>query len=355
MTTLSRPTPEHQLEFLQRIQSLFDDGNFAATYKFALLVSLAELAVERGADDGEPLDLDLIHIGEKFAEVYWPQTVPYSSGTSGTTVEILAQNLGTQAAVIKVLLKLRSYGANTLAQAKQHQQWPEVVRQITHVVRQMPVRYLQNIGGTSVPFLYEFPPPIGKLVLKPGVAYMLRSFHGLIQQLARAAWIAHIRQNSRNTPIIGQAADLESFMFGTPRQSLQAICATLTRLQLSRCFYCDEAIHGSGDVDHFIPWSRYPRDLAHNFVLAHAACNRQKSAMLAAKPHLDRWLNRNEVLGEEITVQLRASGILADKNCSLTVAKWAYAHAAASGGIVWVRDKLTEPISDQYLVSFMAS
>lgn len=354
MMTWPRPTPELQLEFLQRIQSLFEDGDFAATYKFALLMSLAELAVERGTDDGRPLDLDLTQIGEKFAELYWPQTIPYSSGTTGASVDILAQNQGAQAAVVRELLKLRSCGANTLAQAKRLRQWPDAVRRITRVVRQMPVRFLQNVGGTTVPFLYDYPPSIGKLVLKPGVAFLLRSFHGLIQQLARAGWITHIRQNSRNAPIIGQADDLQSFMFGTPRQNLQAVYLALAEIQSHRCFYCGDPIHNGGDVDHFIPWTRYPRDLAHNFVLAHSGCNRHKSDMLAAKPHLDQWLERNERYGDEIAGRVCASGFLADENCTWTVAKWAYSQLASSGGIAWVRDKVTEPISDQYLASFLS-
>ena len=36
-------------------------------------------------------------------------------------------------------------------------------------------------------------------------------------------------------------------------------------------------------VDHFIPWSRYPRDLVQNFVLAHNACNLDKGDMLGAR------------------------------------------------------------------------
>ncbi len=355
MTTWPRPTPEQQLEFLQRIQSLFEDGDFSATYKFALLMSLAELAVERGTDDGRPLDLDLTQIGEKFAELYWPQSIPYSSGTTGASVDILAQNQGAQAAVINELLKLRSAGANTLSQAKQLRQWPDVVQRIARVVREMPVQFLQNIGGRAVPFLYDFPLPRGKLVLKPGVAFLLRSFHGLIQQLARAGWVTHIRQNSRNTPIIGRADDLEFFMFGTPRQNLQEVSVTLAEMQFGRCFYCNDPIRSGGDVDHFIPWTRYPRDLAHNFVLAHAGCNHHKSDMLAAKPHLDRWLERNERYGDEIAGRVCQSGFLADKKCTWTVAKWAYSQVASSAGIVWVRDKITESISDQYLGAFLES
>jgi 5-methylcytosine-specific restriction endonuclease McrA len=43
------------------------------------------------------------------------------------------------------------------------------------------------------------------------------------------------------------------------------------------------------EVDHFIPFSLYPRDLMHNFVLACPSCNRSKSDSLAARVHLDRW------------------------------------------------------------------
>jgi hypothetical protein len=41
-----------------------------------------------------------------------------------------------------------------------------------------------------------------------------------------------------------------------------------------------------------VPFSLYPRDLAHNFVLAHAKCNRSKSDSLAGRAHLQRWLER---------------------------------------------------------------
>ena len=47
------PSPEAQLAFLSKLQRLFAEGDFTATYKFALLIALADLAVERGRDDGE--------------------------------------------------------------------------------------------------------------------------------------------------------------------------------------------------------------------------------------------------------------------------------------------------------------
>ena len=32
----------------------------------------------------------------------------------------------------------------------------------------------------------------------------------------------------------------------------------MPRLQGGRCFYCEDALRGPTDVDHFIPWARYP-------------------------------------------------------------------------------------------------
>ncbi|HEY2944300.1 MAG TPA: HNH endonuclease domain-containing protein, partial [Vicinamibacteria bacterium] len=60
-----------------------------------------------------------------------------------------------------------------------------------------------------------------------------------------------------------------------------------------RCFYCDGRIRGKGAVDHFIPWSRYPLDFGHNYVLADAGCNGNKGDRLAFHGHLRRWCERN--------------------------------------------------------------
>jgi len=49
------PEPEEQVQFLFKLQRLLSEGTFTATYKYALLLSLADLAVERGNDDTEVL------------------------------------------------------------------------------------------------------------------------------------------------------------------------------------------------------------------------------------------------------------------------------------------------------------
>ena len=337
-----KPSAEAQLQFLQHLQRLFEEGDFVATYKFALLMSLAEIAVE-SADDDLDSGVSLTRLAEKFAELYWPQTLPYVSEVQGAVPDLLAQNQGKQAAVINALVVLRSAGASTIRQAMLLSGWSDAVRKIARIVSDMPLKYLQNLGGSQIAFLYDYPIKAGRVTFKPGVVFMLRTFHPLIQQLARSGWVRHIRENRRNASAIGKVDALEQFMFGASRTALATAATVLEKLQSGRCFYCGERIHRSGDVDHFIPWSKYPRDLAHNFVLAHAVCNRRKSDMLGAERHLHRWLDRNRRYAAEIQGQL--SGFLADEACANRVATWSYEQAVASAAHGWVEKRVTEALS----------
>ena len=47
--------PEFQLAFLNKIQRLFAEGDFTASYKYALLIAIADIAVESGRDDDQTL------------------------------------------------------------------------------------------------------------------------------------------------------------------------------------------------------------------------------------------------------------------------------------------------------------
>lgn len=51
------PTAQEQLKFLKNIQLILQSGSFSSTYKFALLISLSGLAIEKGEDSGESLSL----------------------------------------------------------------------------------------------------------------------------------------------------------------------------------------------------------------------------------------------------------------------------------------------------------
>jgi 5-methylcytosine-specific restriction endonuclease McrA len=153
------------------------------------------------------------------------------------------------------------------------------------------LNYLQNFGGLTDRFLYVRSAR-GGITLLHGVAYCLRRFYTLVQHMSRTRWVEHIKANRRNHAILGDAGDLEDFLFSPSRQSLAIVGAQLRKLDGVRCFYCGCAIT-EADVDHFVPFSLYPRDQAHNLVLAHPTCNRSKSDTLAARPHLERLILAN--------------------------------------------------------------
>jgi 5-methylcytosine-specific restriction endonuclease McrA len=332
---MKAPTPEFQLAFLTKIQRLFAEGDFTATYKFALLVSIADYAVQYGEDNNEELKIPTRSIGAKFIELYWQQSAPYKDG-------VLVQNLGAQAAVVAKVAAFRNSG-QSLTQALQSRQ---LVTAVTGTVVTQPIKYMQNLGGSNDTFLYVKGEDF--ISLLPGVAFCLRRFQPLIQQLSRTHWIDHIKSNKQNNRLVGQDSDLESFLFETSRQSLAIVQAGLRKIS-NRCFYCNGPVH-EADVDHFIPHSLYPRDLAHNFVLTDPKCNRSKSDTLASKEHLDRWLEFTYKNSDNLSQIGLKAGIMADSNSSNSVAKWGYTNAHAGGSKAWVKSSQYEPIDKSYFL-----
>ena len=57
-TLAPAPTPAEQIAFLGNIERLLSEGQFVATYKYALLIAIADLAVELGACLSVPRDRD---------------------------------------------------------------------------------------------------------------------------------------------------------------------------------------------------------------------------------------------------------------------------------------------------------
>jgi hypothetical protein len=99
---MSVPSPEQQIEFLTKLQRLLREGAFVATYKYAFLMALADISVERGTNDDSPLDIPTRLIGEKYAQYYWRHAVPYQNPGAALPGGILKQNTGRPAGVLSV-------------------------------------------------------------------------------------------------------------------------------------------------------------------------------------------------------------------------------------------------------------
>jgi hypothetical protein len=346
------PSPQDQIQFLVNIQELLNEGLFVASYKFALLLSLADLSVEKGDDSGAALPLSSLEIAEKFIRYYWRQAVPYPNAA---ITRILKQNTAKQAAILNIVRDARTLHGDSLAMvANDRHIWPHLVRRVAAVVRVMPLWKLQTIGPKRVDFLYENARVGTKIELRPGVAYCFRKFHALISDLVRGAWVRYVRQ--QNLDVLGEATDLDQFLFGTERISLSVVRPVLLDIQKGLCFYCRSPLTPANThVDHFVAWARYPVDLGHNFVLADSKCNQQKRDRLPACEHLGAWTERNARFSDQIGEALRQRGIIPGLAASNCVAEWAYSQTEAASGLTWLRKDEMVPLESDWRKLFKSA
>lgn len=340
------PSADDQIRFLRNVQALLEDGQFVATYKFALLTALADLAVESDVTDDQPLVVPVRSIAEKFIEYYWQQSAPFASGHAA---QVLKQNSGRQAAVIGELVKVRGQGFASLSQFRTNTaQWNSTVGRVARVVRDMPLFRLQYIGGTLRPFLYAHRLQDGAIVLNSGIAHCLRQFHTLVTGLARDRWLAMVRQLRENVYLVGQSQDIERFMFGAGREPIRQHLDRLTESQHGLCLYCQRRLSKEvAHVDHFVPWMLHRCDALPNLVAAHANCNLAKSDWLAAEPHLERWARRNESLESDLSGSGLA-GAATQRQGVIAIAGWAYDRAYELGLPTWLRGNETVELSRGY-------
>jgi len=346
VTAAPGPTAEEQVQFLGKLERLFSEGQFVATYKYALLVALADLAIQHGSDDYSDLDLPVSSIAEQFIGLYWRQCAPYGAAVADGAYSTLRQNTGQQASIISIVSSLREQ-SGTLVLAKQSSAWPTAVSETARLIKTMPLWRLQVLRNETLDFLYAESPTPGCIRLKSGVAANLRRFHGMVIRLAQSEWLHFIQRLPSNTPLLGATSDLGQFLFGADRSALIRMAEPLANFQSGLCLYCQRAVR-AGEIDHFVPWSRYPRDLAHNLVIAHKECNRQKSDLLACETHLDRWLRRNADYGDVIGEAAERLNILVDLPTAVSVARWAYSHGENLHSPAWLRGDVVEPLTGRW-------
>lgn len=331
------PSAADQLLFLSRVQRLLDSGRFSATYKFALFLSLAELAVEQGDDTDARMVLSLEAIAERFLTLYWRQAAPYPAISTNA---VLRQNSGQNAEIIRKITQAQQSLGLSLNQAKSRPEWLNLLRDAKRIVVKMPLLKLQTIGnhGNATQaecFLYRNAIINDQIELLPGVAFCLRRFFPLLQGMVRAKWLSWVQ--TQNKQVLGSVQDLESFMFGANRTDMQAVRRALFEIQDGRCFYQSRVRLEvkTAHVDHFIPWAKYPCDAVANLVLASPRANAGKRDHLAAAEYLGIWRDRNEVHAEHLAAAASTASLEAGATAVSRVAAWAYGIHEGIGGLVW--------------------
>lgn len=347
------PTPEEQVRFLRDLQRLLAEGLFVASYKFALVHALADLAVLKGEDSGAPLEINTKEIAAKFVELYWRQARPLQVGDQNSGL-ILQQNTGRQAAIVSQIAASQQECNGSLFRFKQVAQsrWSSLVSEVDQVVRTMPLWKLQTVGDERLEFLYENLDRGNWITLKPGVAYCFRAFYELVRDLIEGAWVRFVQKV--NADKLGNLTDLGTFMFSQERASLDAYRPILLDVQKGICLYCQKPLSKQSQVDHYVPWSRYPADLGHNFVLAHDKCNNAKTDFLAAENHLAAWIERNKLHQVELQERLLEAGLPCDVKATMQIARWVYQQTEKANGQVWVSEKVLKRLGHEWANCFAA-
>ena len=327
---------EFNVRFLRRFQRLLDEGDFSATYKFALLRALADLSVEKPTDPGGTLTISVREIAEKFIEYYWRQARPYHQS-------LLYQSGKGQAEVITKIAGHQHAVTQNLAEAKADPvRWERLVRKVAVNVERDPLRRLQTLPARSDDFLYAQPADRANIAahevticLRPGVPAAFQDFHPLLISLLESAWIQRIVSIRSNGEVLADSGRLGEFLFGAERQGLDDYREVLLEIHGAACFYCQKKLKDRGNVDHFIAWSRYQVDLGHNFVLSCQPCNENKHDYLPSVDFLGQWRAANLDKAAQLSAEFQRRKLPHNEMRSRRVAQWAYQQAEISGANTW--------------------
>lgn len=349
--------------FGERILQLLDEGRFTATYKYAVLLALTDLCIERGPSASAEVAIAARELAERVLELYWPQAAQYESGKRSG---VLAQNTSGQAEIVSAIRRFRERsGANpsdplNRSRSRDPHGFERLLRTLEWKLIEMPLPRLQVIGDTQTSFLYrinwddrvrrhdiERDDFDRRIYLHRGVAEHLVRLSGLLRPLIQQKWTDMVVKMNRDAT---DEARLQEFLFGSRRVDLGPVRADLLDLQNNRCFYCRGSIDGAADVDHFIPWVRHPDNGIENLVVADQRCNNNKRDFLAAGEHVEHWAARfsrdSGALSQQLSEIAQRSGWERHPERTLNTARAMYLRLPDEVRL-WVRKREFVPVGDQ--------
>jgi 5-methylcytosine-specific restriction endonuclease McrA len=311
----SSPASGDVVAFAEKLLGLLDTGSFTTSYKYALLLALFDATVEETAADGSaPRVLRGRDLGRRVFELYWRQARPFSA--AGPLRQSTQRDVVVKIAELRRRLGVAEHMTLDAARTTHPAEVGRLEHEVVATVVRYPIPLLQRfgVGGVAVEdrFVYDVGWAAGiaasrvhrgdfddRVHLVGEAGDHLIAIAGLARPVIEREWLRHVAR--RNTDEVDELR-LEAFLFGSQRQSLSAVRAPLLELQTGRCFYCDGE-RGPWEVDHFLPWARWPDDRLDNLVVTHRRCNNDKRAALPALGHLERWWGRM-LPGESLDQQL---------------------------------------------------
>jgi 5-methylcytosine-specific restriction endonuclease McrA len=292
------------IAFGEKLLALLDTGSFTTSYKYALLLGLLDATLEGTEPGGEPpATLAGRDLGRRVFELYWRQARPFSE--EGPLRQSKQRDIVVKLAELRAELAVPEHLTLDRARSRHPHAIDALEQETVATVVRYPIPLLQRFGTGSGAvedrFIYDYSWQEGvsagrvqqadfddRLHLVGEAGEHLIALAGLARPVIEREWLRHVAR--RNADQVDELR-LEAFLFGGERIPLLAVREPLLRMQGGRCFYC-HGERGPWEVDHFLPWARWPDDRLDNLVVAHSRCNNDKRAALAGLHHLERWWRR---------------------------------------------------------------
>jgi hypothetical protein len=346
------------LAFAQKLLTILDQGLTTATYKYAVLLGLMDLSLERTSRQGSaPTSVTTAQLADKVIELYWPQCVVHTEETG-----VLRQNSKGQAEIVRWIgdFRRRSNVAGTFsvrqARLADPTDYASLRSKVEFKLVEMPLPRLQRIGDQVDEFLYRVAfqhperevkkpsdlhdPTFDNRILFVGeAAEHLVALSPMLRPFIQREWTSLVARFNRF-----DESELEKFLFGRSRTPTGSLKRGLREIQHGRCFYCDDPIHAP-EVDHFVPWARFADDGLDNLVLVDRGCNAAKRAHLAATEHVERWSVRfrpESPGSRNLAALAKEEGWERDSSRTLGAARGVYLHLPP-GSRLWLLGERFEP------------
>ncbi|MGE0621463.1 MAG: HNH endonuclease [Pseudomonadales bacterium] len=368
------------IAFAEKLLDVLDRGMFTATYKYAVLLGLLDLVIENMSLNGEPPgEVTTLQLADKVLASYWNHTLPYDASLDAAAG--LRQNRGKPGSQAEILTRIEHFRTRHVrdttatyftARVMHPTRSETLLRNIELKLIEMPLPRLQRVGKILDPFIYQigwdeqvdlaevrayqrgaasgFDPTIRFAPDVPG--YLVR-LNALLRPLIQRQWAAEVASING----LGQAS-LEEFLFGVNRVPTLKLRDGLLDLGDGRCFYCDGRIGTSDsrkpEVDHFIPWSRFPNNDVENLVIAHSMCNRHKRNFVVSNDHLDHWVNRLNRQAADLVELASTQSWPSDLSRSGGIASAVYT-GLPDGFYAWVNSEVFEPLDRRRAKKSIAS
>ena len=298
----------------QRVVAILETGQRDATYKLATLMALIDHCIENLPERPDDiLRVPIPALAHRVLALYWQQVRPFEGQ------ELRQRRTGTKARIPDAARALRAAtcaGNNGLsldiAMMRAPDKYRATIAAITLAMAKQPLPRLQKLPGSSAsdPFLYDdsflgekasmrhLEAHGNAITLKPGVAFGLARLAGFLKPAIEIMWLYDVRQ--MNKFLDAEVPDVAGHLFGRDRTALTPVREAFKETFGPYCFYCNTRLSSSSPVDHVLPWSLVGIDGLANLVLACANCNGDKSGALPAVAIVDRVLERDGGVLDEI-------------------------------------------------------